>query len=178
MLSQKLEVSQTFVRLVCSYSANRYLQRDTYNTLVLLYMLLFSEMRDSQNALELCVWVKLRSLWKVSFIDVFCSETVKKLVSTKWNQHTSINICSTEQNKGVLSYLVGFSTLCCENHLFHAKPIKQTFYRLWAFMLDKLELNGGLKVSPKLCFPRSGTHKTPAKCSVGWTLRVSEKLFL
>ena len=48
-----------------------------------------------------------------------------------------------------LPYLVGFLALCDENQLFHRsqtnKTNKQTFYRLLGFILDMLELHGGLE---------------------------------
>ena len=41
------------------------------------------------------------------------------------------------------------------------KPIKPTSNRLWGFMLDMFELDGGLKAQSlsKVVFPRSGAHK-------------------
>ena len=81
----KLKVSHKFVWSVFNglYSANQHLQGETYDTLVLLYMLLGSEMRDSRNTFELECGLNSQSLWKVCFIDLFGSDTVKKLVSPR-----------------------------------------------------------------------------------------------
>ena len=112
----------------------------------------------------------------------------------------------------LLPYLVDFLLYVMRTNFFTGpkptKPIKPIFYRLWGFMLDMFELDGGLKaqklrVSPKWCFPRCGTHKwgkptyshipnqqnqqnqlfvdfgdlcwTRLKWMVGWKLKVSEK---
>ena len=62
-------------------SKSQHFQSGTYKTLVLLYMLLFSEKRDSRNTFGLECRLNSQSHWEVGFVGSFGSDTVKKLVS-------------------------------------------------------------------------------------------------
>ena len=62
-------------------SKSKHFQGGTYKTLVLLYMLLFSEKRDSRNTFGLECRLNSQSHWEVGFVGSFGSDTVKKLVS-------------------------------------------------------------------------------------------------
>ena len=58
-------------------SKSRHFQSGMYKTLVLLYMLLFSEKRDSRNTFGLECRFNYQSHWEVGFVSSFGSDTVK-----------------------------------------------------------------------------------------------------
>ena len=60
-------------------SKSQHFQSGTYKTLVLLYMLLFSEKRDSRNTFGLECRLNSQSHWEVGFVGSFGSDTVKKI---------------------------------------------------------------------------------------------------
>ena len=104
----------------------QHFQSGTYKTLVLLYMLLFSEKRDSRNTFGLECGLNSQSHWEVGFVGCFGSDTVKQ-----WLSPNSINIqvwTSVLWGKSnvLLPCLVVFFALCDENQLFHRSQTNKT----------------------------------------------------
>ena len=105
---------------------SQHFQGGTYKTLVLVYMLLFFEKRDSRNTFGLECGLNSQSHWEVGFAGCFGSDTVKKLFSPS---RINIQIWTSVplgKSNALLPYLVGFLALCNGNQLFHVSQTNKT----------------------------------------------------
>ena len=88
-------------------SKSQHFQSGTYKTLVLVYMLLFAEKRDSRNTFGLGCGANSQSHWEIWFVGCFSSDTVNKLVSSnKINIQVWTSVLLGKSNV-LLPYLVG-----------------------------------------------------------------------
>ena len=105
---------------------SQHFQSGTYKTLVLVYMLLLSEKRDSRNTFGLECGLNSQGHWEVGFVGCFGSDSVKQ-----WLAPNSINIqvwTSVLWGKSnvLLPCLAVFFALCDENQLFHRSQTNKT----------------------------------------------------
>ena len=125
--------------------------------LVLPCVLPFSEVRDWQDTFELECGLNCQSLWKVSFLCVFGSDTVKKLASQVKSLYTSKPVFYQAKPKRCYPILFPFWLHLRKTNFFTypkpTKPITPTFCKLWDFILETFELDGGLKAESlwKVC---------------------------